>query len=402
MGDLDGYESDTENSGSVSSRDTDDMLDEHYGEIYTKSGRRSNEEEDGGIAGDALKTVREVAGDEWTVSGDSVQESKDGGLEEESKDGGLGEERKDGGLGEERKDGGLGEEDNKQVLDGRSEKQNKLVTNPQSPSLTHEYSSTLKEAQDLPISNKDHHHRDSSTSSPSPSPPEPSHKDHKPLSVTSDREPSMPGREGVEAATGKPSMPEREGEEEATGKPSMPEREGEEDATGKPSLPEREGEEDATGKPSMPEREGEEETTGKPSRPEGEGEEEATGKPSVPEREGEEDATGKQSVTEKLAASGEGELFSDRTQPQSGRPDLLSVDQEDEDWRSRSTSPLGNPFLDVEGTGGNGAHLKYREGEEVGEDNVPKFTLALISRRSRHRAGECVCVCAWGGGGGGG
>ena len=109
--------------------------------------------------------------------------------------------------------------------------------------------------------------------------------------------------------------------------------------------------------------------------------------PSLPEREREEGATDKLSDTEQVAASSEEELFSDETQPQSGRPNTFDSKQESEDRRSRSTSRLGNPFLDAEGTGENGTHLKHGEGEEV-EDNVPKFTLAIISRRSRHRAGE--------------
>ena len=76
MGDLDGYESDTESSGSLRSRDTDDILDERYGEIYSESGR---EEEDGEIAGDALKEVCEVTEEEGTGFRDSVEERKDAG-----------------------------------------------------------------------------------------------------------------------------------------------------------------------------------------------------------------------------------------------------------------------------------------------------------------------------------
>ena len=225
------------------------------------------------------------------------EERRDGGLGEETKDGSLEEERKDGVLGEESKDGGLGEKETKQALDSGSGKQNKLhvVADPQSSSLTPEQSSSLKEAQEDGLTISLDHHQDSSTSSPSP--PKPSHDDYKPSSDPSDREPSLP------------------------------------------------------------------------------------------EREGEKGATDKLSDTEKVAASSEEELFSDRTQPQSGRPDTFDSKQESENWRSRSTSPLGNPFLDVEGTGQNGTHLKHGEGEEV-EDNVPKFTLAIVSRRSRYRAGE--------------
>ena len=84
-------------------------------------------------------------------------------------------------------------------------------------------------------------------------------------------------------------------------------------------------------------------------------------------------------------------LGGERTQLQHGRTDLMG-DQNEEEGEYRFN---GNPFLELEEI--NNTHLKYEadegEGEEAEEDNVPKFTLAIISRRSRHRAGEgCGCV----------
>lgn len=79
-------------------------------------------------------------------------------------------------------------------------------------------------------------------------------------------------------------------------------------------------------------------------------------------------------------------LGGETNQLQHGRTDLMD-DQNEEEGEYRFN---GNPFLELEEI--NNTHLKYKadegEGEEDEEDNVPKFTLAIISRRSRHRAGE--------------
>ena len=79
-------------------------------------------------------------------------------------------------------------------------------------------------------------------------------------------------------------------------------------------------------------------------------------------------------------------LGGETNQLQHGRTDLMG-DQDEEEGEYRFN---GNPFLELEEI--NNTHLKYEadegEGEEAEEDNVPKFTLAIISRRSRHRAGE--------------
>ena len=79
-------------------------------------------------------------------------------------------------------------------------------------------------------------------------------------------------------------------------------------------------------------------------------------------------------------------LGGETNQLQHGRTDLMD-DQNEEEGEYRFN---GNPFLELEEI--NNTHLKYEadegEGEEAEEDNVPKFTLAIISRRSRHRAGE--------------
>ena len=79
-------------------------------------------------------------------------------------------------------------------------------------------------------------------------------------------------------------------------------------------------------------------------------------------------------------------LGGETNQLQHGRTDLMD-DQNEEEGEYRFN---GNPFLELEEI--NNTHLKYEadegEGEEDEEDNVPKFTLAIISRRSRHRAGE--------------
>lgn len=78
-------------------------------------------------------------------------------------------------------------------------------------------------------------------------------------------------------------------------------------------------------------------------------------------------------------------LGGERTQLQHGRTDLMD-NQNEEEGQYRFN---GNPFLELEEV--NNTHLKYEvdEGErEEAEEDVPKFTLAIISRRSRHRAGE--------------
>ena len=79
-------------------------------------------------------------------------------------------------------------------------------------------------------------------------------------------------------------------------------------------------------------------------------------------------------------------LGGETNQLQHGRTDLVGDQNEEEEEYCFN----GNPFLELEEL--NNTHLKYEadegEGEEAEEDNVPKFTLAIISRRSRHRAGE--------------
>ena len=81
-------------------------------------------------------------------------------------------------------------------------------------------------------------------------------------------------------------------------------------------------------------------------------------------------------------------LGGERTQLQHGRTELVG-DQNKEEGEYCFND---NPFLELEELNRDSIHLKFEsdegEGEEVEEDNVPKFTLGIISRRSRHRAGK--------------
>ena len=81
-------------------------------------------------------------------------------------------------------------------------------------------------------------------------------------------------------------------------------------------------------------------------------------------------------------------LGGERTKLQHGRTELMGDQNEEEGEYCLN----GNPFLELEELNRDSTHLKFEpdegEGEEAEEDNVPKFTLAIISRRSRHRAGK--------------